>query len=70
MSVTTKAFFFRSRSDGSRLSWSRRRSTLQDQLSLALPSSPIIEVATHLTSSQLSLLARGPNYVLPCQSRV
>lgn len=38
-------------------------------LSLILPSSPIIEVASSLSSRQLSLLINGPKYVPPCQSR-
>jgi len=36
---------------------------------LSLPSSAIIEVATSFTTKHLSILALGPKYVPPCQSR-
>ena len=65
----TEDVFFRRRSDEHRQSWSHRRSSTLNQLSLILPSSPIIEVASNLSSRQLSLLAYGPKYVPPCQSR-
>jgi hypothetical protein len=35
-----------------------------------LPSSPIIEVASSLSSKQLSLLVNDPKYVRACQNRL
>ncbi|CAF4516883.1 unnamed protein product [Rotaria socialis] len=59
-------FFYR-RSDDHRKHWHRRSSYRLNLYWDILPSSPIIEVFTKLTSEQLALLARGPKYVPPCQ---
>ncbi|CAF1956582.1 unnamed protein product [Rotaria magnacalcarata] len=59
-------FFYR-RSDDHRTHWHRRSSYRLNLYWDILPSSPIIEVFTRLTSEQLALLARGPKYVPPCQ---
>ncbi|CAF4079492.1 unnamed protein product [Rotaria sp. Silwood2] len=60
--------FFYHRSDDRRQKWNRRSYCLDTYWDI-LPSSPIIEVFSHLTSEQLALLAYGPKYVPPCQSR-
>lgn len=60
-------FFYR-RSDDRRTKCNRRSYHLNSYWNI-LPSSPIIEVSTKLTSEQLALIARGPKYVPPCQSR-
>ena len=60
--------FFYQRSDDRPLKWYRRSYHLNLNWDI-LPSSPIIEVFTQLTSEQLALLAYGPKYVAPCQSR-
>ncbi|CAF2717694.1 unnamed protein product [Rotaria sp. Silwood2] len=60
--------FFYHRSDDRRQKWYRRSYHLNLHFDI-LPSSPIIEVYTKLTVEQLALLARGPKYVPPCQSR-
>jgi hypothetical protein len=60
--------FFYHRSDDRRQKWNRRSYQLNLYWDI-LPSSPIIEVYSKLTSEQLALLARGPKYVPPCQIR-
>jgi hypothetical protein len=60
--------FFYHRSDDRRQKWNRRSYHLNPYWDI-LPSSPIIEVYSKLTSEQLALLARGPKYVPPCQIR-
>jgi hypothetical protein len=47
----------------------RRRSTINNQIGLVLPSSAIVEVASSLSLKQRNLLAIGPAFVTPCQSR-
>ncbi|CAF4725581.1 unnamed protein product, partial [Rotaria sp. Silwood2] len=60
--------FVHRRSDDRRTKCYRRSYRLNQYWNI-LPSSPIIEVYTKLTPEQLALLARGPKYVPPCQSR-
>lgn len=60
--------FFYHRSDDRRPRWNRRGYRINQYWNI-LPSSPIIEAYSKLTSEQLALLARGPKYVPPCQSR-
>ena len=62
------AFFYR-RSDDRRVQWHRRSYRRLDMYWDILPTSSIIEVFSKLTCEQLALLARGPKYVPPCQSR-
>ncbi|CAF1385952.1 unnamed protein product [Adineta steineri] len=67
-----KIVFFRRRSDGYRRKgrdgWNRR-SDILNTFNHILPSSPIIEVDSSLSSRQLAFLANGPKYVPTCQSR-
>jgi hypothetical protein len=60
--------FFYHRSDDRRQKWNRRSFKLNLNWNI-LPTLPIIEVYSKLTSEQLALLARGPKYVPPCQIR-
>jgi hypothetical protein len=69
-----KLSFFRPRSDGHGRrrgdgGWHHRRSNSLNTNSPILPSSPIIETNSFLSSEQLAFLANGPKYVPVCQSR-
>ena len=67
-STKRRLSFFYHRSDDRPMKWNRRSFHLNPYWDI-LPSSPIIEVFSQLTSEQLALLAYGPKYVPPCQSR-
>ena len=67
-STKRRLTFFYHRSDDRPSKWNRRSFRLNPYWDI-LPSSPIIEVCSQLTSEQLALLAYGPKYVPPCQSR-
>ena len=69
--------FFQPRSDDCRRrrrrrrrDWNNHRSTiLNNTISHILPSSPIVEVASSLSSKQFNFLTNGPKYIPVCQSR-
>ncbi|CAF2141364.1 unnamed protein product [Rotaria magnacalcarata] len=68
MHFEKKIIGFRRRSDDNKRGWCRR-SKVRDNFSHIFPSSPIIEVASSLTSKHYTYLTNGPKYVPPCQSR-
>ena len=63
-----RIYFFYHRSDDHRQKWNRWSYQLNLYWDI-LPTSPIIEIYSKLTSEQLALLARGSKYLPPCQSR-